>query len=82
MEGLTDLSPRRKPLQSLDPTIRQLGGRVRYTQLRQQIMRLTACSKRTAQLAITEACQQGWIVQADSHYCSPLSRDCGFGGEQ
>ena len=48
----------------------ELGGQGRYNQLRQQIMRLTACSKRTAQLAITQACQQGWIVQADSHYRS------------
>ena len=34
-------------------------------------MTLTECSKRTAQLAITEACQQGWIVQANGHYRSP-----------
>lgn len=49
-----------------------LGTQARYTQLRQQIMTLTECSKRTAQLAITAACQQGSIVQADGHYC--LSR--------
>ena len=49
-----------------------LGAQARYTQLRQQIMTLTECSKRTAQMAITAACQQGWIVQADGHYC--LSR--------
>src|SRR5207244_1154469 len=42
-----------------------LGEQARYNQLRQQIMNLTECSKRTAQLAIAEACQQGWIVQAD-----------------
>jgi hypothetical protein len=48
-----------------------LGGQVRYNQLREQIMTLTECSKRTAQLAITEACQQGWIVQADGHYHLP-----------
>jgi hypothetical protein len=46
-----------------------LGAQARYTQLRQQIMTLTECSKRTAQLAITAACQQGSIVQADGHYC-------------
>jgi hypothetical protein len=34
-------------------------------------MTLTECSKRTAQLAITEACQQGWIVAGDGHYRSP-----------
>jgi hypothetical protein len=44
------------------------GGQVRYTRLRDRIMSLTECSKRTAQLAITEACQQGWIVQTDGHY--------------
>ena len=49
----------------------QLGAQARYNQLRQQIMILTECSKRTAQLAIAEACQQGWIVQADGHYCFP-----------
>jgi hypothetical protein len=49
----------------------ELGAQARYNQLRQQIMTLTECSKRTAQVAITEACQQGWIVQADGHYCFP-----------
>ena len=48
-----------------------LGAQARYTQLRQQIMTLTECSKRTAQMAITAACQQGWIVQADGHYALP-----------
>jgi hypothetical protein len=49
----------------------ELGAQARYTQLRQQIMTLTECSKRTAQMAITAACQQGSIVQADGHYCLP-----------
>ena len=49
----------------------ELGVQARYNQLRQQIMTLTECSKRTAQMAITAACQQGWIVQADGHYCFP-----------
>jgi hypothetical protein len=48
-----------------------LGAQARYTQLRQQIMTLTECSKRTAQMAITAACQQGLIVQVDGHYCLP-----------
>ncbi len=34
-------------------------------------MTATECSKRTAQLAISEACRQGWIVQTDGHYCLP-----------
>ena len=48
-----------------------LGEKAHYNQLRQQIMTLTECSKRTAQLAITEACQQGWIVPGDGHYHLP-----------
>jgi hypothetical protein len=34
-------------------------------------MTLTECSKRTAQLAITEACQQGGIVAVNGLYRSP-----------
>jgi hypothetical protein len=49
-----------------------LGEQVRYNRLRDQIMDLTECSKRTAQLAITDACQKGWIVQTESHYHLPL----------
>jgi hypothetical protein len=48
-----------------------LGEKAHYNQLRQQIMTLTECSKRTAQLAITEACQQGWIVAGDGQYHLP-----------
>jgi hypothetical protein len=47
-----------------------LGGEARYNQLREQIMTLTECSKRTAQLAIIEACRQGWIVAVSGHYRS------------
>ena len=77
-------APTRRKVEKAEITqaLGDLGGQGRYSQLRQQIMRLTACSKRTAQLAITEACQQGWIVQADGHYRLPLSKECGFGGEQ
>jgi hypothetical protein len=49
----------------------ELGAQARYHQLRQQIMTLTECSKRTAQVAITLACQQGSIVQVDGHYSLP-----------
>jgi hypothetical protein len=45
-----------------------LGAQARYNQLRQQIMTLTECSKRTAQLAITAACQQGSIAHSDGRY--------------
>jgi hypothetical protein len=49
----------------------ELGAQARYNQLRQQIMTLNECSKRTAQMAIAAACRQGSIVQADGHYCLP-----------
>ena len=48
-----------------------LGGQARYNPLRQHIMTLIQCSKRTAQLAITEACRQGGIVQDNGHYRLP-----------
>ena len=53
-------APRRK-VEKADVTqaLTGIGEQVRYTQLRDQIMDLTECSKRTAQLAITEACRQG-----------------------
>jgi hypothetical protein len=44
------------------------GGPVRYNQLREEIMKRTQCSKRTAQLAITQAAQQGIILQDNGQY--------------
>ena len=49
-----------------------LGQRARYNQLRQQVMEQAECSKRTAQLAIAEACRQGSIMQADGQYRLPI----------
>jgi hypothetical protein len=49
-----------------------LGQQARYNQLRQQVMDLADCSRRTAQLAIAEACQHGSIVQANGQYRLPL----------
>jgi hypothetical protein len=49
-----------------------LGRQARYNQLRQQVMEKAECSKRTAQLAIAEACRKGSIVQADGQYRLPL----------
>ena len=48
------------------------GGQLPYNQLRQQIMQHTDCSKRTAQLAITQACKQGSIVHHNQQYRLPL----------
>lgn len=52
-----------------------LGPQARYNQLREHIMQLTGCSKRTAQLAITSACQQGCILHSDGQYRLALSAE-------
>ena len=64
----------RRKVEKADITqaLADVGDKVRYNQLRDQIMTVTACSKRTAQLAIAEACQQGWIAQANGQYLLPL----------
>lgn len=65
--------PRRKVArEDIAQAFAQVGNPARYTDLRGHIMNLTECSKRTAQVAITEACQQGWIVQSDGQYRLPL----------
>ncbi|MGA3328675.1 MAG: hypothetical protein ABSF45_29855 [Terriglobia bacterium] len=43
------------------------SGLLRYSQLLERIMQGTECSKRTAQLAISQACQKGSILQDDGH---------------
>ena len=48
------------------------SGSARFNQLRQQIMNQAECSRRTAQLAIRRACQEGSIVQDDGQYRLPL----------
>ena len=66
-------TPRRK-VEKTDVTqvLAEMGDQARYNQLRDQIMNTTECSKRTAQLAISHACQQGLIVQANGQYRLPL----------
>ncbi|MGH9556196.1 MAG: AAA family ATPase [Terriglobales bacterium] len=67
-------APVRRKVEKDDVTqvLAGIGETVRYNQLRQQIMQQTECSKRTAQLAITQACQQGWIVPDNGQYRLPL----------
>jgi hypothetical protein len=63
------VAPRRKVEKTdIAQALADMGDTARYNQLRDQIMNTTECSKRTAQLAITEACQQGWIMQANGQY--------------
>jgi hypothetical protein len=62
-------TPRRKvESREVSETLAQRGGSLRYNQLRQEIMQRTQCSKRTAQLAITQASQQGLIRQEAGQY--------------
>jgi hypothetical protein len=55
-----DIAAERRKVEPGDvqQALTELGSQARYNQLRQQIMTLTECSKRTAQMAITAACQQ------------------------
>jgi hypothetical protein len=48
------------------------AGSAGFNQLRETIMNQSACSRRTAQLAIRRACQEGSIVHDNGQYCLPL----------
>jgi hypothetical protein len=66
-------APRRKVDKAdITQALAGMGEQARYNQLRDRIMITKECSKRTAQLAIAEACRQGWIVQTNGHYQLPL----------
>jgi len=45
-----------------------VSGPSRFNQLRQQLMDLSQCSRRTAQLAIQRACEQGLIINDNGQY--------------
>jgi hypothetical protein len=65
--------PRRKvEPEDVTQALAGIGQQARHNQLRDQIMRTTECSKRTAQLAIQEACLKGGIVQDNGQYRLPL----------
>jgi hypothetical protein len=68
--------PQARPRRKVEPedvaqALATMGKQARHNQLREQIMQQTDCSKRTAQLAITEACRQGGIVQGNGQYRLP-----------
>ena len=68
----TATSRRKVDRSGIAQALADMGDEAGYNQLRDQIMNTTDCSKRTAQLAIAEACRQGWIVRANGHYRLPL----------
>ena len=66
-------APRRKVEKTdVAQAMANIGAQARYTELRGETMNLTECSKRTAQVAIQQACREGSIVQADAQYRLPL----------
>jgi hypothetical protein len=73
--SLPAATPARRKVEPTDVTLVLAGrdGPLRYNQLREHIMNRTQCSKRTAQIAIHEACQQGVIVPDNGQYRLPLS---------
>ena len=64
--------PRKVEKNDVARAMANVGDSARYTDLRGEIMNLTECSKRTAQLAISEARREGRIVQVDGQYRLPL----------
>jgi hypothetical protein len=66
-------SSRKVEIRDVSQALAQQGGPLRYNQLRQQIMQRTQCSKRTAQLAISQASQQGLVRQEAGQYHLPLA---------
>ena len=65
---------RKVEIRDVSQALAQRGGPLRYNQLRQEIMQRTQCSKRTAQLAITQASQQGLIRQEAGQYQLSLNQ--------
>jgi hypothetical protein len=73
--GSVPISP--KGRHKVDPSdvaqvLNHRGGKLRYNQLREEIMQQTDCSKRTAQQAISQACKYGSVIHNDGQYCLPL----------
>ncbi len=73
--GLSPPPPNRRKLENTDvqQALVALGPPAGFNQLRQQIIAQSACSKRTAQLAIARARQDGLIVHDQGRYHLPLS---------
>jgi hypothetical protein len=73
LQGKAKSTPGRKvQIADVSQALAQHGTPLRYNQLRQEIMQRTQCSKRTAQLAISQASQHGLIRQEAGQYHLPL----------
>lgn len=65
---------RKVEIQDVSHALAQRGGQLRYNQLRQEVMQRAQCSKRTAQLAISQASQRGLVRQDAGQYHLPLAK--------
>ena len=67
-------TPDRRKVENVDVTeaLAKHTGPLRYNQLRQEIMQRAHCSKRTAQLAISQASHKGLILQNNGQYRLPM----------
>jgi len=61
-------SRRKVETSDVQKALTSIGSAAGYNELRYQIMTLTTCSKRTAQLAITRACEEKIILRDNGHY--------------
>jgi hypothetical protein len=63
----------RKKVESSDiqKALASIGTAAGYNELRYRIMTICTCSKRTAQLAITRACEENTILKDNGHYRLP-----------
>lgn len=67
------VNPRRKVEGSdVEQALAALGNQAGYNDLRGEIMSAAECSKRTAQIAIAEACQQQRIIRDNGLYRIPI----------
>jgi len=66
-----DITRHKVEITDVTAALASIGPMARYNELRHRIMHQTHCSKRTAQLAIAEACRIQSIVQQDGHYRLP-----------
>ncbi len=61
-------SRRKVETSDVQEALASIGAAAGYNELRYRIMTLTTCSKRTAQLAITRACEEKIILRENGHY--------------
>jgi hypothetical protein len=65
-------SRRKVELSDVSRALASIGPSARYCQLRDVLMDLTSCSKRTAQEALSLACQQGLLLSENGSYHVPF----------